>query len=85
MRRALIGFGSLIAITMAGVAPGAGAVAPRPWCLQEPGYALSCLYHTFQQCYESAHGLGYCLENPIVAWQRQYGRPPPPPPRRRPR
>jgi hypothetical protein len=83
MRRGLIGFGSLVAFMAAGVQP--GSAAPRPWCLQEPGYTPSCLYHNFQQCHESANGLGYCMENPAIAWQRlQQGRAEPPP-RRKPR
>jgi hypothetical protein len=82
MRHGLIGLGFLLASTAAHAQ--SGGIPPRPWCLQEPGYSLSCLYHNFQQCYESAKGLGYCMENPIVLWQRQQGRAEPRPQRRRP-
>ena len=72
MRLGLIGFGALVAITTAGVAP--SGAAPRPWCMQERGYMGSCLYSSFQQCYESAKGLGgYCYENPAIAYQRLQG------------
>jgi hypothetical protein len=73
MRLGLIGFGALVAIMTAGVVQPSSA-APRPWCMQEPGYMGSCSYYSFQQCYESAKGLGgHCYENPAIAWQRLQG------------
>ena len=68
MRIALIGFGAWVAMS-AGLQP--AAAAPRPFCMLEGGNPPECLYYTFQQCYESAKGLGgYCYENPELAWQR---------------
>ena len=72
--RVLIGLGVAAAILAADVAP--SSAQNRPWCLREgfsgPGH---CGYDTYAQCYASARGLGgTCIENYMLAWQRQKAR-----------
>ena len=51
---------------------------PPPWCAYLGGETggYDCGYYTFEQCMETARGLGnYCVPNPWALWAR-------PPPRR---
>jgi len=76
MRIVVIGFATLVAALAAGVAPSdAQTRTTRPWCVQEGGRdasgMLDCSYHTFAQCQESARGMGWCVANPKLGWERR--------------
>ena len=69
--RVLIGLGALAAIMAADIS--VASAQNRPWCLRSgfsgPGW---CGYDTFAQCEASARGEGgSCIENNMLAWQRQ--------------
>ena len=69
--RVLIGLGALATILAADVT--AASAQNRPWCLRSgfsgPGW---CGFDTFEQCRQSASGAGgSCIENNMLAWQRQ--------------
>jgi len=72
--RVLIGLGALAAILAADVGPASAQY--RPWCLRSgfsgPGW---CGFDSFAQCMQSASGTGgSCIENNMLAWQRQQQR-----------
>ena len=74
MRPALIGLATMIA-TLAAELPSAGAQESffnRHYCTRGigPEGGLNCGYDTWQQCIETARGIGrYCTENPF--WRPQ--------------
>lgn len=82
MRQFLTGFGVVVAAATAGVTQ--SSAAPRPFCLDaERTHLKDCSYHTFQQCLETARGLGgICYENPDILWQQRLGNTEPAPRRR---
>jgi len=72
--RVLIGLGALAAILAADVGP--ASAQNRPWCLRSgfsgPGW---CGFDSFAQCRATAQGQGgSCIENNMLAWQRQQQR-----------
>ena len=82
MRRALIGIVTVAAGLVVGMqAAGAqgGSFFQERYCSQGMGSfrfggELDCSYRTWQQCIESARGLGrYCLQNPW--WHGPRGQP----------
>jgi len=47
------------------VGPDHAAAQYRPWCLYEPGLAITCIYYTYEQCYAARVGpTTYCQANP---------------------
>jgi len=63
---AALAFGGLLAAAAApNIAEGAARRIP-PWCAFEGGqFGFDCGYYTFEQCMETARGLGnYCVRNP---------------------
>ena len=74
MRQMIIGAGALIAILATGI-PGASAAPPRPYCLDaERTHMRDCSYYTFQQCLDTARGLGgICYYNPAILWAQRLG------------
>jgi Protein of unknown function (DUF3551) len=73
MRLVLIGFGAFVAVLAANLSP--ASAAPRPFCMDEGGdrggRIRDCSYYTFQQCLDTARGLGgFCYENPQILWDR---------------
>jgi hypothetical protein len=58
------------ATVLAGLSAAEARTPPRPWCLMEGGGPPSCLYHNFNQCYQSSRGVGgTCIQNPRL-WGR---------------
>src|SRR5437899_4765691 len=69
--RVSIGLAVLTAALVASVE--SGSAQYRPWCLRSgfsgPGW---CGFDSFQQCMATASGQGgSCIENNMLAWQRQ--------------
>jgi hypothetical protein len=73
MRQLLVGMTALVAITAAGVPE--AAAAQRPYCLDaDRTHLKDCSYYTFQQCLETASGLGgICYYNPAILWAERLG------------
>ena len=71
MRQLMFGLGALAAVVTA--ADAQSSRAPRPYCLDaERTHLRDCSYYTFQQCLDTAHGLGgICYENPLILWQQR--------------
>jgi len=65
--RALLGLGTLACATAMDSGTTAKAAA---WCVWHDYWTYNCGYHTYQQCMESARGVGYCARN-VSEW---YGR-----------
>jgi Protein of unknown function (DUF3551) len=86
MHRLGIGIGTLLAVLTAGM-PQAGAAprAPHPYCLDaERTHMKDCSYRSFQQCLQTAHGLGgICYPNPEILWRLREGHAQPAPRRSR--
>ena len=69
--RVLIGLTALAASLAADVGP--ANAQNRPWCLRSgfsgPGW---CGFDSYAQCWATAQGQGgSCIENNMLAWQRQ--------------
>jgi len=76
MRIVVIGLATLVAALSAAVQPAeAQTHTTRPWCVEEAGTGgrgmADCSYHTLAQCQESARGMGYCIANPKLGWERR--------------
>jgi hypothetical protein len=74
MRQVLIGICALVAIMSAGIQTSTAA-PPRPYCLDaERTHMKDCSYYSFQQCLDTARGLGgICYYNPAILWAQRYG------------
>ena len=87
MHRLAIAIGTLIAVLTTGMPQAdAAARAPRPYCLDADRMFLkSCTFYTFQQCLETANGVGgICYPNPEIQWRlRESGGQPAPQRRQR--
>jgi hypothetical protein len=74
MHRLVVGFGALVLMLTAGTPQAEAASRPlRPYCLDaERTHMKDCSYHSFQQCLDTARGLGgICYANPAILWQQR--------------
>jgi hypothetical protein len=74
MRHVLIGFATLVAASVAGVAPSNAQhwQGHGTWCTQPPSGAWGCYYYSLAQCRATTmYGPDNCVPNPGPEWVRR--------------